>query len=447
MDTARCLRGWRHDRPGCAWGRHGALVGLAVAALVLWALPAAAAVRLTLMGAYPKGGADAAGTILEEYVQEYQRLHPDVEIVRVPRTGTDQEAMEKIYVSIAAGVPPDVVFIPQVFLTDYVARGVVQPVPRVYRSRIAAAYLPGALQLATYQGELYGFPTESQPQALAYNAAVFSQAGLPDAPPATWEELRTLARKLTRRQADGELVRAGYGILTYATPISAYVLSYSRAHGDLPIQPDLRRVNFSGAGSVAAVEFLRILYREDQTAVLEMEGFTENRLGMFFAHGPWQAAGFRSVGEAFYEGLRSAVPPRGSTGTPQTTFYGYLWAVTPYTREIEAAYRFLFWLCTEVTEKGTTRMGDVLEALGSIPNTSADASNQPSMKEPFMQGFLQGVVTGAAKPIPAIPAWLESFGELTRRVNEVLEGKMPARQAMSEVDRFIQAKLDAYYAR
>lgn len=425
----------------CRWRTRLMLVCLGFAAT----LPARAAVNLTVMGAFPKGSPQ--GDILYGYVEEYQRSHPGIQITQVPRTGSDQEAMEKIYTSIAAGVAPDIVFIPQTFLTDYVTKEVVAPVPASMQARVQGGYLPGALQLAKYRGVLYGFPTENQTQALAYNSVIFAEAGLPDEAPRTWSDLRTMARMLTTRTSDGQIVRAGYGILDYATPISAFMLSYSRAHGNTPISDDLQRIDFSMPQSVAAVRFLKQMYREDQTAVIGSGGFGKSTLAMFFAHGPWQANGYRRVGQEFYAGLRSALPPVGSTGRHATTFYGYLWAVTPYTKHLLEAYEFLFWLNTEVTEKRTTRMGDVLEALGSIPNTPMDARNQPSMKEPFMHGFLQAIMTSAAQPIPPIPAFLESFAELSTQVVRVLKGEVPEEEAMQRVDQVIQQKLDDYYAK
>lgn len=417
---------------------------LAVVGLVMMLLvPARAAqVTLTVMGAYPPG--QTAGDVLEAYIQEYQRLNPHIAVEHLPRTGTDQEAMEQIYVRTAAGIPPDIVFIPQPFLTDYVVRDIVAPVPGTYADRIRTSYLPGALYLAEYQDNLYGFPTELMSQGLAYNSVVFNQAGLPDEAPQTWEELRDFARKIALRRDDGTLERAGYGIMDYATPVIAFILTYSRSHGGNPVSSDLRSVNFSEPQSVDSVAYLKALYLEDRTAVLGLPGWAEDKLGMFFAHGPWQAQGFRLVGPEFYSGLRSALPPAGPVGRV-TTFYGYLWAVTPYTAHPQEAYDFLFWLSTEETERGTTRMGDVLEALGSIPVTPADARNQPSMQEPFMQGFLAAITSEAATPIPPIPAWLESFLELGTLARQAIIGELPEVEAMRRADQFIQLRIDEYY--
>ncbi|GJF30928.1 sugar ABC transporter substrate-binding protein [Kitasatospora sp. NE20-6] len=47
-------------------------------------------------------------------------------------------------------------------------------------------------------GKLYGLPTGNYSMGLVYNRALFTRAGLdPDKPPATWDEVRTAARKIT----------------------------------------------------------------------------------------------------------------------------------------------------------------------------------------------------------------------------------------------------------
>lgn len=418
----------------------------ALCAMLLLLVPAEGAeVTLTAMGSFPPG--QEAGDVLQRYIEEYERLHPHVEIDHLPRTGSDLEAMEQILVRTAAGNPPDIVYVPQVLLTDYVVQEIVTPVPDAIAERIRSHFLPGALYVAEYNHVLYGFPTELMTQALAYNAVVFERAGLADEAPQTWEELREFARKLTVRGDDGRIVRAGYGIMNYATPVIAYLLTYSRSYGSDPISPDFRSVHFTNPVTVDAVRFLKTLHLEDQTAVIGLPGWTDYNLGMFFAHGPWQAQGFRRVGAEFYDSLRSAAPPLGSTGRREATFYGYLWAVTPYARHPAEAYDFLFWLTTEPTERGTTRMGDVLATLGSIPTTREDAEHQPSMEEPFMQGFLEVLMIDAARPIPAIPAWLDAFLELGNLVTQAIQGELPETTAMERADQYIQLRIDEYFAR
>ncbi|MCB0060554.1 MAG: extracellular solute-binding protein, partial [Caldilineaceae bacterium] len=68
------------------------------------------------------------------------------------------------------------------------------------------------LQGAIFDGQLYGIPNEVSIYACYANKALFADAGLdPDADfPTTWEEMKDVAEKLTKRDADGKLVQQGF---------------------------------------------------------------------------------------------------------------------------------------------------------------------------------------------------------------------------------------------
>jgi multiple sugar transport system substrate-binding protein len=68
------------------------------------------------------------------------------------------------------------------------------------------------LQGAIFEGQLYGIPNEVSIYGCYVNKTLFSEAGL-DAEtdfPTTWEEMKDVAEKLTKRDADGKLVQQGF---------------------------------------------------------------------------------------------------------------------------------------------------------------------------------------------------------------------------------------------
>ena len=414
-------------------------IGLALLFLVATVAVQAAPIQITVMGGFPN--TTPYGEVLYQYVDEYMKLNPNIEIVQLPRTGGDDTEMEKIYTSIAAGVAPDIVMVPQIFLTDYVAKRVVSPVPAAIQAKAKDAYLPAALFLGSYKNVLYGFPTEAQSQAIAYNSAVFAQYGYMDKAPSTWDELRAMAKKMTVVNADGTYRTVGFGGPLYQTLQAAWFLSFARSNGGDPLPADMSYVNFSRPESIAAAEYIRDMM-QSKIAIQGRAGFAAGQMAMYLSPGSWHAAGYKNQGLGFFDGLRSAPLPVGSTGKSETTFYGYLWSVTPYTKNQTAAYDFLLWLCTSLTDRKTTRMGNVLEVQGNIPNTPWDAMNQPSFKHPFMKGFLEVVMNGSAKPIPPIPQWMASFGELNTQATRIFTGEVSAAEGMALVDKFIKEKMD-----
>jgi len=76
------------------------------------------------------------------------------------------------------------------------------------------AFHPVVVEYNTWKGQVYGIPLqEGSKPALFYNTKMFKEAGLdPNKPPATFDELMAAARKLAKKDASGNLVRAGLSL-------------------------------------------------------------------------------------------------------------------------------------------------------------------------------------------------------------------------------------------
>ncbi len=218
----------------CRWYRlPGVLLLLALAIL-----PAqVAAVELNIMSIYDD--TSATGVLFNQYLAEYQKMNPDVKLNKVAIRGSDKE---KLFTQIAAGVGPDIMVVPQEYLVEYLNKGVVQAIPPTLVPRAEAGFIPAALKLARWQGVLYGFPTESQPQALLYNRRLLAESGIPDVPPKTWDEARNMAKKMARYDAQNNLSQLGFGMNSGVEPFLSLVLAYSLGNGYNPVAGDMRNV-------------------------------------------------------------------------------------------------------------------------------------------------------------------------------------------------------------
>src|SRR5207249_2088012 len=109
-----------------------------------------------------------------------------------------------------AGRSPDVMFLN--YIPAYVALGELEAIDR-YVERDAMQlddFFPALLDSFRANGQLYGLPRDNDTKVIYYNRAHFAEAGIPE-PAAgwTWDELRSAALKLTRR--DGPAPRFGFG--------------------------------------------------------------------------------------------------------------------------------------------------------------------------------------------------------------------------------------------
>lgn len=105
------------------------------------------------------------------------------------------------------GQDPDIISVHGMWLPRFASYKdpiLTEAVPSAVRADVEANYLPAAVAGATYRGIIYGYPTEVDSHALVYN-----KTRIP-VPPATWEELKTMAKANTQRDGTGAIYVTGF---------------------------------------------------------------------------------------------------------------------------------------------------------------------------------------------------------------------------------------------
>lgn len=149
--------------------------------------------------------------LLKTYTAEYTQMNPDVTFEFQPLSLGQYP--DKLTASLAAGIPPDLLFFHNGFTSQF--SGSLEPFPenlfplaQIRADHIAfdQAYLikPGDKQF-------YFLPAGITTGVIFYNKDLWDAAGLAAAPK-TWDDLRLAGRKLTRRAGDGKLQVAGLSI-------------------------------------------------------------------------------------------------------------------------------------------------------------------------------------------------------------------------------------------
>lgn len=156
---------------------------------------------------------------------------------------------------------------------QFVERGMLEPLnayigyPPYGLSDEQLGKLPGAvLDTLTIDGKIYALPEDNAQYGLFYNKAIFDahNARHPDDPVAypdadwTWRDLRAAARKLTRRNARGEVEIQGFDLTVWAWPFFNFFL---QAGGRAWTDDGLTTLVNADAG-VEALEFLGTLVRD-----------------------------------------------------------------------------------------------------------------------------------------------------------------------------------------
>lgn len=121
--------------------------------------------------------------------------------------------------AMASGAGPDLFNVDSFSVGDYYAQGNIVPVDAAAagyadQQAIYDSYAGGQDMLAgaTFNKQLYGLPTEWSAYACYTNNALWQKAGLdPNKDfPATWEDMKTVAEKLTVRDSNGAITQRGF---------------------------------------------------------------------------------------------------------------------------------------------------------------------------------------------------------------------------------------------
>ncbi|MBX3062151.1 MAG: extracellular solute-binding protein, partial [Anaerolineae bacterium] len=164
----------------------------------------------------------AARKAWDELVGRFQAKYPNVTVQGLEYTyGADS------FAALVAGDQVPTLF--QVYMTEpqkYIESGVAGDITSLLdASGLTSVFNSDLLNLASKDGKYYAIPYNAYAMGLGYNISLLKAAGY-DAPPATWDELREMAKKLTNR--DNGVV--GFSFINDGGPATGWhftVLAYT----------------------------------------------------------------------------------------------------------------------------------------------------------------------------------------------------------------------------
>lgn len=137
---------------------------------------------------------DPVKIIIEESVEEYHKLHPNVTIEQDGVTG--EQYKTKIKTAFAAGEAPDIayMFSGGSFVKPYIDAGYLLPIDEYLSEETKEKILPGMIEQGSFDGKVYALPTITFLANLYCNTQMFEDAGAKI--PTTWDELLDACEKL-----------------------------------------------------------------------------------------------------------------------------------------------------------------------------------------------------------------------------------------------------------
>jgi multiple sugar transport system substrate-binding protein len=144
---------------------------------------------------------------------EYSKSHPGV-TVKVLSTSL-REFEQKLTASIPSGTGPEVFDVGPYIAIKLIDAGLLPQNPKDIDTYLkSGAWSKFSVKYVTVKGKTYGIPLMNGSRAaLFYNKTMFKEAGLdPNNPPKTFSELMAAAKKLTKYDSKGNIVRSGLSL-------------------------------------------------------------------------------------------------------------------------------------------------------------------------------------------------------------------------------------------
>ena len=317
------------------------------------------------------------------------------------------------------------------------------PPPDVERF-VRAAYTPATLAAATIGGRLYGVPSAVSVYQLVYNRRLLAAAGF-RAPPRTWAQLETVGAALTRRNAQGNIVRAGfaYGQTTANVAHAFYAQMY--AAGVAPFTPDGRGTNLRSATAARVVAQQAALFRRGITGYgVKVDNFGGGAVAMTIMANWQKSALAAAFGDRFDSEV--GVAPLPTDGPGGTMLYSFFWGVDAASPAKRQAWDLIRWLNDTAigarTPGGLSCAGALLAGMGDLSGNRRDMTAMaPRLADRFGRGF----VTALDAPGTAPQANLWHAEEIDRLLKYYLElawfDRLSPRVALARADREIRAIL------
>jgi multiple sugar transport system substrate-binding protein len=385
-------------------------------------------------------GAETECGILTTMINAFEAANPDV---RVKINVVAWPGYPQLSAQLAAGDPPDLVTMHQSVISDYQARGLLDPMDRVLAQAgiTAEDFTPAGLAGVLKDKRLYAMPWDTIGGLFHINTALMAKAGLmrdgrpvlPQSP----EELLAHARQFRAATGKPYLIQAQVNDpATHVRNLYTYLLAQ-----DVNIFPNARRIRIDTPQAREIVEFLRTIHAEGLTTRSQdfsaaTQAFT-NGEGGIFPVGTWMIGPYdeesRTPGRPLYKSY-AVMPYPPLYGRPAAFVDGHAWIMPRDERsadQLEAISRFLGFLAQRNYD--WTRTGHlpafkkVLDRpqFKSLPHRSdiaamaATGGQLPAyvQRQSAIQGLLAEEIEAAVTGLKPVDTALE---DAERRVNELL---------------------------
>ncbi|POF28524.1 ABC transporter substrate-binding protein [Roseibium marinum] len=231
----------------------------AVAATALSFSTWASAQAVDLQFYFPVAVGGKAAETIQGLTDEYAAQNPDVTIDAV-YAGSYQDTVAKAITASRGGNPPQLSVILSVDMFTLIDEDLIVPFDDYLTTdedkKWVDGFYPAFMENSQTGGKTYGIPFQRSTPVLYWNKEAFEAAGLdPEVAPATWDEMVEFGKKLTKKDASGNVTQWGVRIPSSGFP---YWLFQGLAieNGAILANAEGNKTNFDDPKVVEALQFL-----------------------------------------------------------------------------------------------------------------------------------------------------------------------------------------------
>jgi ABC-type glycerol-3-phosphate transport system substrate-binding protein len=380
---------------------------LAIVLTLLFLTPAVAlagAAKKTITLWYPAGDITAGAAHFAD-----KALFADFEQktgIKVEPVALDYDTMlQKIFAAAAGKNIADILFIDDSWLPGFLKEEMLEPVADAKAKAWLDAVSPEIRTLADYgKGRMWGYVQYGiDVYGLTWNKDQFKEVGLdPEKPPKTWAEFRDYAKKLTKRDAQGNITRVGYAIRHVGQPHGVVHKHFWAIYGagaaliDTPLALHGGKYMVNTPGGKAALQLVLDMLDVDKSTSLN---FPDPRAAFLKGIASMQISETVSIRarqpkEAPDLKWGMALPPVPKAGDrPATNLGGWLYVVPRLAKNKAEAWRAIEWINSPEKDY------ELCKKYGASPRYKVNWEKEPFKSDPYDQGLKQLYPYGIKLPI------------------------------------------------
>ncbi|SED00221.1 carbohydrate ABC transporter substrate-binding protein, CUT1 family [Rhizobiales bacterium GAS188] len=217
---------------------------------------------------YPVAVGGPVTKLVDGMVAEFEKGNPGIRVKPI-YSGSYQDTITKILTALKGGDAPQVAVALSTDMFTLIDEDAIIPFDEVVKGADGKAWFssfyPGFMENSQTGGKTWGIPFQRSTVVLYWNKEAFKEAGLdPDKAPATWEEMRDFAKKLTKRDASGNVTQWGIEIPSSGFPYWLFQGLTTEA-GAVLMNAEGTKTAFDNQGVVEALQYWVDLSRTDKT--------------------------------------------------------------------------------------------------------------------------------------------------------------------------------------